>query len=516
MPIQHSRFTTIRSAALIAVITVSAYSLIPLSRAAEPTQSALPAQDALTPSELAHLETLSNSFRKLARLSRRGVVYIVVESAKSAEPDPDLLDYLRQRFAEVVPDEQLQELARRIPGGSGTGIIFDRHGHILTNSHVVRERDEIEVRLPDERVYPAKLVGVDTKTDVAVVKIDAPDLHPLTFADSDQAEVGDWVLAVGAPFGLTQTVTHGIISATGRGHIRGLDSIYYQNFIQTDAAINPGNSGGPLLNMRGEVLGINTAIATDDNRNAGVAFAIPSNMALKIARILIEKGVVSRGWLGISFAPAGVTSADMEILDLPHDRGVLVSSVLAKSPALAAGVQVDDYITGINGQELNGAGQFTNLMGDFLPDTQLTLQVFRDGRKQDIDIRLAQQPDNPNDRSLLLDAAQGRYVPQLGLSGRALRPKTVDEFEADDRGVFVTHVDEDGPCATAVRSGEVITAVNDRKIRNLAELEAALNKPALLQRQAERQDASGAGPREIRLDILQKDYDQRLETVSLP
>jgi serine protease Do len=466
------------------------------------------AQDELKPSELAGLEALSNSFRKLARSTRRGVVHIMVGASLAAKPDPAEVERLRSIFGNMLSDDQLRELARRRPRGLGSGIIFDQQGHILTNSHVVKERDEIEVHLADDRTYEAKLVGIDPKTDVAVIQIDAPNLHPLVFANSHEAEVGDWVLAVGAPFGLTQTVTHGIISATGRMHVQGLDQIYYQNFLQTDAAINPGNSGGPLLNMRGEVLGINTAIATDDPhaRNAGVAFAIPSNMAVKVARALIDKGVVARGWLGISFSPAGVTSSDVEILRLPHDNGVLVDIVLANSPALKAGVQVDDYITAVNGQDLAGVERFTNVIGDFQPDDQLKLQIIRDRQMKEITLKLGQQPDDPMDRSLLANATEGRLLPRLGLSGRALRPNMSLAYEADDRGVFVTNVGEDGPCGKAVKPGEVIVAVNDHKVRNLADMEAALKG-------VPESPASGE-PRKIRIDILQRDGDLRLEKVT--
>lgn len=252
------------------------------------------ADELLDSDELAGVQAISKAFRLVAKVARPGVVHINVSGSDGTlEVSPEELESLKQRFGDLLSEEQLRELLRRQPPASGSGIVFDADGYIVTNNHVVAGRTEIVVHLADDRTYEATIVGTDPKTDLAVIKIDAPNLHALKFGDSDQVDVGDWVVAVGAPFGLSQTVTHGIISATGRSHVDV--GILYQNFIQTDAAINPGNSGGPLLNLRGEVIGVNTAIATHGDANAGVAFTIPSNMAVKVARALIEHGSVARG-----------------------------------------------------------------------------------------------------------------------------------------------------------------------------------------------------------------------------
>ena len=297
--------------------------------------------------DLARVEEVSHAFRLVAKVARPGVVHIRVRSDVAEEGDDPMWRELRQQLEEQLGEQFDEQRWRdflrqhREAPASGSGIIFDEQGYVLTNNHVVAGRDEILVTLPDEREFPATLVGNDPMTDLAVIKIDASDLHALKFGDSDRVEVGDWVIAVGAPFGLSQSVTHGIISATGRDSVEPLTEkgILYQNFLQTDAAINPGNSGGPLLNLRGEVIGVNTAIATNgDGYNAGIAFTIPSNMALKVASQLKESGAVARGWLGITMGE--LEAADRELLGIEGHRGVLVVGIVGN----IAGGHFGDHI----------------------------------------------------------------------------------------------------------------------------------------------------------------------------
>jgi serine protease Do len=382
----------------------------------------------------------------------------------------------------------------------GSGIVLDDEGHILTNNHVVEGRGEIGVVLFDERRYDAELVGTDPKTDLAVIKIDAPDLHPLRFGDSERVEVGDWVIAVGAPFGLSQTVTHGIVSAKGRKRIDGV-AIDYQDFIQTDAAINPGNSGGPLLNLRGEVVGVNTAIATRTVGNAGIAFTIPSNLALKIAGQLKETGTVRRGYLGI--LPVPIEEVDVEIFGLEDDRGVLVERVLADSPADRGGLEPDDAIVEVDGVQVTDSDHFRALVADLPPDRSATFGVVRDGRPQRVDVRLGLQPDNTRSRVPMMP--ESRSLPELGLGVRTLRPALSMlyprvNFSSEDRGVVVAVVEPTAGEDLDLRPGELIVGCNGRKIKTVHDLVEAVRKAP---------DAAT-----VRLEVMESTGDRRL--ISIP
>jgi serine protease Do len=453
--------------------------------------------------DTASLQAVSNAFRMVAKVARPGVVSIDVSGGRVTQVTPEDIQRMREQLGEILTDEQIKRLLlRRQPPASGSGMVFDAEGHILTNSHVVADRDKIQVQTADERTYEATLVGVDPKTDVAVIKIDARDLHPLKFADSDKAEVGDWVVAVGAPFGLTQTVTHGIISATGRTRIAGLSGITYQNFIQTDAAINPGNSGGPLLNLRGEVLGVNTAIATNGEAvNAGVAFTIPSNMAVKIAKQLISKGTVVRGWLGVSFFPAALTDEDRDIFKLPSSRGVLVERVLKGSPAEKAGLEVEDVIIQCNGESVRNTDHFREQIADMGADEVVALRIVRDGQEQEIKVQLGRQPDDI--RAANRDGGkEGRPVSALGLAGRSLRPGLNQTYpglarfyDDTERGVLVMEI-SDPAQAPKVEPGEVIVACNGKELKSVGELVKILR------------DAPAG--ESIRLQILEKGGDRRI------
>ncbi|MEW6249059.1 MAG: trypsin-like peptidase domain-containing protein [Planctomycetota bacterium] len=411
------------------------------------------------------------------------------DANRGRDDSDDDADRLQERREQL---EQLLRHMRPLPA-AGSGIIFDAEGYILTNSHVVSGRTEIRVILYDDREFPAKLIGTDPKTDLAVVKIDAPDLHPLAFGDSDAVEVGDWVLAVGSPFGLTQTVTHGIVSATGRTRVPGID-IEYQNFLQTDAAINPGNSGGPLLNIRGEIVGVNTAIATHgDGVNAGIAFTIPSNRAAGIARQLKASGVVIRGWLGISFSPS--IPEDVEIFGLPGPGGVFVERVLAGSPAADAGVQVEDVITHIDAVDVADTEQFRGIIADMGPDESARLRLIRDGRAVELSVRLGRQPDDMRSAGRA-DAADARLVRQLSLWGRTYRPRSfATRYEEAARGVLVRRVDSPG-LAGQLSPGELIVGCQGEPVRCVRELQHTLADVA-------------AGAR-IKLEILEPTGDRRI------
>jgi len=425
------------------------------------------------PAATSPLAALSEAFRAVAASASPGVVHISVRGSDRLSNLPEgALEELAERLS--LSPEQVRRLLERQEVGSGSGIILDKEGYILTNSHVVTGRSDITVRLHDDRVYTARLVGSDPATDLAVIKIDAPNLQPLKFGDSDKVQVGDWVLAIGAPFGLRHSVTHGIVSATGRTRVEGI-SLRYQNFIQTDAAINPGNSGGPLLNLRGEVIGVATAIATRCEGNEGVALTIPSNMALKIARQLKTEGKVTRGWLGISFPRQPLTDDDVEIFRLPDGRGVLVELVVADSPAEKAGIEVEDVIVAVNGEPLRDSDYFASIIADTAPGEQIRLSVIRDGRQIDLKAKLALQPDNPDAAVSRVGGRRYREMPQLGLMARTLCSTTLESsYDETERGVLISSVAENSPAEGLLRPGELIVGAAGQKVASVADLSAAV------------------------------------------
>jgi len=432
--------------------------------------------------DLARPEEVARAFRLVAKVARPGVVHIRVRDPVEEADDPawrELRRQLEERLGERFNENQWREFLRQQGGNaaSGSGIIFDREGHILTNNHVVEGRSEIVVTLPDEREYPAVLVGSDRNTDLALVKIEASDLHPLRFGDSDRVEVGDWVIAVGAPFELAHTVTHGIISATGRSDVGDLArrGILHQNFLQTDAAINPGNSGGPLLNLRGEVIGVNTAIATGGNGyNAGIAFAIPSNLAVRIANELKTSGQIARGWLGITMGE--LTPADRGVLGLEGRGGVLIAGVIVGGPAEQAGLRVEDVVLSVNGRSVSNMGELRSAIADVRPGDRATLSLLRDGQQSDLTVTLGRRP--PEDR--ISDTSEtshaGRELPRLGVFGRTLLPSFAWRagFGERDRGVLVVEAADDG--TTAITPGELIVACDGKPVATLANLEQILGR----------------------------------------
>jgi serine protease Do len=268
----------------------------------------------------------------------------------------------------------------------GSGFIADPQGYILTNDHVVRRADRISVKLNDGRTLDATVVGTDPQTDIAVIKIRETNLPYLRLADSNKAGVGDWVLAFGSPFGLEKTMTAGIISAKGRVIGAG----QYDDFLQTDAAINPGNSGGPLVNLQGEVVGINTMIASQNGGWQGVGFAIPSSMAAGVYRQLADSGKVTRGWMGVSLDE--ITPETARRLGLSDTRGALVTQVEPRSPAGRAGLRPGDVIVGSNGQEILSPHNLKLAVADSRPDMPLRLSVLRNGSKLAVDLRLGERP----------------------------------------------------------------------------------------------------------------------------
>jgi len=317
-------------------------------------------------------------------------------SAEGMQGIPQLDPFFRQFFGQEFggrdsegrnPGRRLNPQRKQYERGTGSGVVVRSDGYILTNNHVIDGATDITVTLDNQREMKAKLVGTDAKTDIAVLKVDATNLPTIPMADSSQARVGDLVLAMGSPFGLKQTVTMGIVSARGR---TGMGIEEYEDFIQTDASINPGNSGGALLNTRGELIGINTAILANNGGNQGVGFAVPANLARSVMTQVMDHGKVVRGYLGL--LPQNITPAMAQALQLKQSQGVLIGDVTAGAPAAAAGLQRGDVILDLNGQKVEDSNQLRMRVSMTAPGTTVKMRVLHEGSEKTVAVKLAEMP----------------------------------------------------------------------------------------------------------------------------
>jgi len=385
-------------------------------------------------------------------------------------------------FDELFPNDPRQDngdrTPRRLPGGSGSGFILDEDGYILTNNHVVSKASEVTVTLSDGTELKAKIVGQDPGTDVALVKIDPKDhkgpLPTLALGDSDQIRVGDWAVAVGNPFGqLAGSLTVGVVSAKGRQDLAIMGGTpSYQDFIQTDASINFGNSGGPLVNVAGEVIGVNTAI---NPAGQGIGFAIPINMARRVADELKTSGRVVRGYLGI--LPQALTPELAESLDLPGTDGILVGQVIEDTPADKGGLQTGDVITKLNSEKLtDDVNHFRQLIADQRVGEKIRLEVLRDGKKRTLDVVLEERPETPGGSTVQEEKSREVWA---GLRVEELdRRMSRQLFDRDDvEGVVVVGVEPGSPADDAgVQRGDVIREVGSMEVRSLSDYGKAIDK----------------------------------------
>jgi serine protease Do len=438
-----------------------------------------------TPLVVPKITQIGNEFSALAKKLEPSVVHITVEvSAKPTttsgrrraqpedEDDDDSSDLLRRFFGNQAPGlggggaPQAQKREQ-----SGTGFIVDRNGYIITNNHVVQGGDRIRVKIHnDPSEYRARVVGADVETDLAVLKINSDrPLTPVVIANSDSVQVGDWAVAIGSPFGLEATVTAGIVSATGRD----LDPRrQFQRFIQTDAAINPGNSGGPLLNIKGEVIGVNSQIATRTGGSEGVGFALPMNMAARVYNDLIKDGRVTRGYIGVLWN--GENSKPETLKALGVDHGVIVGDAPADGPAGKAGLKKDDIILAINGHPVKDGDDLVAHVADLPVGTVANLNVDRDGKKMDFKVTI-------RDRGAALkEAEEESAAPEsskpesmdvkFGISGRTI---TEDEKQAsgESKGVIVTRVEADSFAEEiGMKQNDVITAINRQPVNSVEDI----------------------------------------------
>jgi len=411
------------------------------------------------------------NFSALAKLAQPGVVNIrTVKTMK--EGGPVFRHFFGNPFGDRDPFSNRDPFGEGGPGREfkqrslGSGFIIDREGFIVTNHHVVENADQIKVRLADEREYDAKVIGRDPKTDLALIQIEgAKDIYPLKMGDSSKLEVGSWVLAVGSPFGLEQTVTAGIVSAKGRFIGAGP----YDDFIQTDASINPGNSGGPLLNMNGEVVGINTAIIA---QGQGIGFAIPVNLAQNIIAQLKEHGSVTRGWMGVGIQDLSPELA--QYYGLKEQKGVLVTQVFPGDPADKAGIKSKDVIIAVDGKPVNSGRELSSAVAGMPIGKDVPVKILREGNEQIVKVQIAERKESEQ-----VFKGQVPEGEDLGIRAADLNPETARRFGIDEneRGVLVVAVRPASKAEQAgLQQGDIVKEVNRVPVQSVSELKTEFGK----------------------------------------
>ncbi len=420
---------------------------------------------------LSTAQGLSSAFRNVAEAMRPSVVSISTEATSKADRSRGggIPPELRRQLPPWLGDdifrqfEGQQEMQPRRQAGMGSGVIIREDGYMLTNNHVVEGADTVKVELSDGRKLDAKIIGTDPATDLAVLKVDETGLAAVTLGDSDAIQVGDWVLAIGSPFGLDQTVTAGIIS--GKNRVRGIigDRNGYEDFLQTDAAINPGNSGGPLVNLRGEVVGINTAILSRSGASAGIGFAIPIGLARPVVESIIESGSVRRGFLG---AQVGDINPEIkEEFGLNVDAGALIRGVLDGQPAAIAGLRPGDVVTHINGKPVASGTQLRNFVASVKPGTKVKMSVSREGKKLDVAVDLQERTD---DALALFNGGKGGNT-EIGIELQPLTEEMKRELNlpGPTSGLLVTSVEDDSLAAQGgMRVGDVIESAAGQPLQS--------------------------------------------------
>ena len=392
--------------------------------------------------DLSDLRTMARGFSSVARSTMPSVISIETRSSEDHKSmdrqdifpnDRDSLDSFSddffQRFFGINPKEYSQRdfKRRNLPRVRGSGCVVSEDGYILTNSHVVKDAENIVVVFGDGSESKAKLVGIDHGTDIAVIKVDAANLSHLKFGDSDKLEVGEWVIAIGNPLGLQASVTVGIVSAKGRNNLHITD---FGDLIQTDAAINPGNSGGPLLDLDGNVVGLNTAIVTTSGGYMGIGFAIPSNIVKHVMRQLVETGGVVRGFLGV--APQDLDKELADSFDLERAEGVLIADIVENSPAHEAGIHRGDIVLRVNGVSVNSVVELSREVGLMIPGEEANLGIYRKGKIIEIKVEIGVHPKS---RFRLGGAAE-----KLGMEVEIIERENLDPSYSQEKGVSVSYV----------------------------------------------------------------------------
>jgi serine protease Do len=419
------------------------------------------------------LEQSSQAFTRIAETSMPATVFI---KAQVTQQQPDHVspfdmygdDFFRRFFGQPFQGPQTQPQPQ-LTGGSGFLVASD--GFIVTNNHVIKDASQITVVLNDGREFPATVKGADPRTDLALLKIDQKDLPFLTFGDSDDLKVGEWVVAIGNPFGLEATLTVGVVSAKGRQDV-GIAS--YEDFIQTDAAINPGNSGGPLLNLQGQVVGVNTAIFSRSGGYMGIGLSIPSKMAQHVIDQLMDGGNVKRAYLGIVLQPVDKELADA--LGLEKQEGILISEVMKDSPAAKAGLLQGDIIVQYNNKTIKNVTKFRNEVAMMNPGSDIKLKILRNNKPMNLTVTLGTQSEG--------EEISAEVIQKLGIEIENMTPEIASKlgYTADVDGIVISKVKPGSPAAMAgLRPTYLITGVavslnNQKKVKNVAEFQAALKE----------------------------------------
>ncbi len=416
------------------------------------------------------LSQFSAAFEAAAAKVNPSVVAITSEEVKKVE-NPfsggqfrDFFgdDFFKRFFGNAPSEQTVRAL--------GSGVVVSSDGYILTNNHVVKGAQKLTVELEDHRKFPAKVVGTDAQTDVAVIKIQAKDLPAASLGNSDGVRVGEWVIAVGNPFQLMHTVTAGIISAKGRSAVHLAD---YEDFIQTDASINPGNSGGALADLDGNVIGINTAILSPSGANAGIGLAIPVNMAKTVMRELISKGKVTRGYVGLYLQD--VTGDLAKALKLKADEGSIVASVTPDGPADKAGVKQGDVITSFNGTKIKDTDQLRNLVAEAEPGTRATMEILRKGEQKSVEVTLGERPTEVASNAPV--ERERSTSKKLGLSLENLTSDLAQKYGyQNDHGVVISSVTPGSAADDAgLQAGDLVREIDQKDVRSVADVERMIS-----------------------------------------
>lgn len=412
-------------------------------------------------------QQISKVFTAVAKKATPAVVYIKsegkLEDDESESPSPSYQDPFGDDFFNRFFGAPNRKAPKQPQASQGSGFIVSSDGHILTNAHVVKSASKITIVLHDGRERPATIIGYDSSTDIAVIKMEGEDYPYISLGNSDEMEIAEWVIAIGSPFQLQASVTVGVVSAKGRQNLRITD---FDDFIQTDAAINPGNSGGPLINLNSEVIGINTAIVSKSGGYLGIGFAIPSNMVKHIMKQIMDNGSVTRGFLGVSLQPLDQDMADAFGLERPE--GALIAEVVKGSPAEKAGLRQGDIIVEFNGNPVKAIGSFRNEISLIKPGTKIKLKVNRNGKIISISAVLGSHSNA---------IGESGFIQKLGIEVEPLSPDMSKKlgYSSIEQGVVITKVKPGSPAASAgIRPGFIVLAINHKQVANIEDFNKAL------------------------------------------
>ncbi len=441
------------------------------SKKVEQTKSAAPPPTVV-------VDGIRTSYADLVERTSPAVVQITVSKKEGETKRPTSLEELFKDSPLQQPQGQ-QQPEQRVVQGFGSGVIVKKDGTILTNHHVIEDAQNITVTMNDNKTYDAKIVGSDPPSDLAVIKIEGDELPFLELGDSNEVRIGDIVLAIGNPLGIGQSVTSGIISAKGRR--TGLGDGSFEDFLQTDAPINRGNSGGALINLKGELIGINSQILSPSGGSIGIGFSIPSNMAKSVMEQLIENGKVRRGLLGVTIQD--ITSDVAKALDLENTSGVLVSDVRKGSAAEKAGVKRGDVVTAINGETVSDGNTLRNKIAGTKPNTEIKLSLIRDGEKKELNATLDEFKSEGEEPEVSVSKKQEQDKSEksgkLGLSLQKLTPEISKELKipSEVKGLIVTDVVKNGAAdEKGIMKGDVIMEINQQMVENVEDVQSAIEK----------------------------------------